>query len=73
VPADAVQLDTTKAGEHKVDYVATDQAGNKASASRTVIVTAPANDNAPATADVAPAANDNPSPSESTATSTASN
>src|SRR5207247_9843635 len=57
-PTDAVQLDTTKAGEHKIDYVVTDQAGNKASASRTIIVSA-ANDAATSTP---VAANDNPLP-----------
>jgi hypothetical protein len=37
-PTDTVQIDRTKVGEHKGDYVATAQAGNKASASGTVTV-----------------------------------
>jgi hypothetical protein len=43
-PADALQLDTSVAGTHSLDYVVTDAAGLTATSTRTVIVTAPAND-----------------------------
>lgn len=60
---DAVQLDTSVAGKHTIDYVATDAGGSTATSTRTVIIAAPANDNrAPAAASTPPAlepANDN--------------
>jgi hypothetical protein len=85
VPADAVQLDTSTAGQHTINYVATDTAGNTATSTRTVIVSEPqaANDNAPnsaTTAEQPPTpqpgpttpdpANDNPPPGELPATGT---
>jgi hypothetical protein len=77
-PMDAVQLDTSTAGTHKIDYVATDAAGLAATSTRTVIVSAPANDNhatstptvATSTAPITPVANDNPPPFASTGTTT---
>jgi Domain of unknown function (DUF5011) len=48
-PTNAVSLDTTKPGTHKVDYVITDREGRTATSSCTVIVSAPTNDNTPAT------------------------
>ena len=42
---DQIQIDTSIAGEHRIDYVATDQAGNTSTSTRSVIVSSPANDN----------------------------
>jgi surface protein with Ig-like domain len=41
----SIQLDTTKPGEHTILYTVTDQNGLTGGAQRTVIVSAPANDN----------------------------
>ena len=71
-------LDTTRPGTHTVLYTVTDPKGLTGSASRTVIVSAPANDNAPAatsstpvatsTLPIAPAANDNQATTTATST-----
>jgi hypothetical protein len=68
VAVDAVQLDTSTAATHSVDYVATDPAGLTATSTRTVIVSAAANDNAASSTPVA--ANDNPPPIDATGTAT---
>jgi hypothetical protein len=50
---ESITLDTSAEGTHTIEYVATDQAGNTATSSRTVIVSEPvdpielANDNSP--------------------------
>jgi hypothetical protein len=66
---DPVAIDTTIPGTHSIDYVATGHFGFTATSTRTVIVSAPANDNAPeatsstptsaSTPAFTPAANDN--------------
>ncbi len=80
-PTDAIQLDTTKAGTHSIDYVVTDAANLTSTTTRTVIVGAPANDNvatsSPAVSTTTPpipppVANDNPPPLEPTGTTDAS-
>lgn len=55
---DAVQLDTSVAGQHTIDYVATDTSDLTSTSTRIVIVSA---------------VNDNPPPSDNTATSTGTN
>ena len=61
-------LDTGMPGTHTIEYRAFDQSGLMGSASRTVIVQAPANDNA--SSSTPPAANDNPPPVDDRATGT---
>jgi hypothetical protein len=67
----AVQLDTSKAGDHTIDYVVTGHSGLTSTSTRTVIVSAPATGNAPTTdaSSALPAVNDNPAaPLSATAT-----
>ena len=67
----SLQLDTATPSEYTIEYHAFDQSGLMGSASRTVIVSAPANDNAASsTPPVQPAANDNSPLEELPATGT---
>jgi hypothetical protein len=73
-PTDTVQLDTSVAATHSIDYVVTGISGLTSTSIRTVIVSAPANDNPQpqgaeqssydgnAASSSPPAANDNPPP-----------
>jgi hypothetical protein len=65
--------DTGVPGTHTIEYRVFDQSGLMGSASRTVIVSSPANDNASLTTDASstlPPANDNPPPADVQATGT---
>src|SRR5258708_921871 len=64
----SLHLDTTNPGMHTILYSVTDPKGQTGSATRTVIVSAPANDNQASS--TPPAADDNPPPLQATASST---
>lgn len=65
-----VSIDTSAAGEHVITYTTTDQAGNTATATRTVIVVGPAS--AEPVAESAPVAQESSEPVEPVASSTPS-
>ncbi len=72
IRADTVTIDTSVAGTHTIDYVATDNAGNTATSTRTVIVTDPPSSQTGTSASTTPSSNTTPvSAATSTATSTA--
>jgi hypothetical protein len=45
IATDPVGIDTTSPGTHTIDYVVTDQSGLTSTSTRTVVVSAPSNDN----------------------------
>ena len=47
IATDPVIIDASAAGRHSIDYVVTDAAGLSSTSTRTVTVSAPANDNQP--------------------------
>jgi len=70
IATDPVVIDTSVPGTHSIGYVVAGAAGLTSTSTRTVIVSAPANDNAPPeqASSSPPAANDNPPPLQATGT-----